>query len=540
MARKRKKKSRSIDLRLAGKVKEADGRDKKLWICQNHGTLNEVTARHLVDNNPELDLSSVQVAHQRGCQERRHKQGLERFEAELLDLTPMKRLDAIVKNEKVWGQYKSALSEHQISWQMVQDRKTLLHERKAQNLKKRESRLVAEKEESFRKALTLAEKSPLDSLNTKVCVNPNAARPFALCINMASLTQGLPKAILPTVEYAIIKVFRGCVRGDYTPSGAPHVTLNASAPVFLRLVEDVDKMNRTLQAIHKLQPGTIDTINTAEAVSLCGLSRATFDAGVKSGLVPVACTETFNKWGRTLVANKFEIRDIIELVDSGAFEAFEIARETRKSVARKKGAQRAIQTRTHRARLRAEMIQEARTRTRDVVRATGTLAAGHHLELFEWAQRASRFAKTKPSQKEVAYQLKHDALLALYEAGALDVTFIDAGYKRLTEKCGYHEEDWYHIEDLLECSHCRFHADHYHSLYAFKLKFRPHTGGLHMPYTAGHRYGLPNLIDLEAADHDLSSAHGRRLDDDEVALFPVDKIAKEIERLISIVAPSLS
>lgn len=448
----------------------------------------------------------------------------------------MKRIDAVLRDEQQWEQHQELLTDSGITWNDVQTRKQTLERRKKESAERALIKREVEKDAMLRAAHDLVQNNPFAALSTTVAIHPNNSRPISLSVNMAALLHNTPTPIINTIQHAIRSLFKGCVRGSYAAqSNVEH--LEATLPVFLRLAEDAKIMERALADILSFTPGAIETINTPEATDLAGVPRAVFDAAVQAHVIPIAATERFHKWGRTLEAKRFEVRDVLQAVKTGALRNFQTIYEGQKTVARKKGAERGQHTRTQRAILRARLSQESRARYRQAARSTGTLTAAYHLELFEWAQHASRLAKTKPSQQKQAYELKDDALLALYEAGALNITFVDAEQHRIVHKCKKHRDDWYCIEELVHCKSCKTVTDHDHSLYAMRLTCAPELGGLHLPYPIGSMYGLPAPKDLEKADHRRDVAYGRTLDEDEVAIFTLANITRAIERLVAILAP---
>jgi len=570
----RRRKTKSIDLNLVQALDQATGREAKLALCRMTRRISEITARHIVAQHSDLDMKSLRRAHADGSKERvqlredrarveakahaeqaRAKAQLRaerarveaqiraerarveaqaQAEREILPLTPTKRLDTILKSAEYWAKYRDELAVIGVSWEAVEKRQALLTEKQTLNEKRQKARRDEARKQELEAAVRWIDENPIGDLGVSFSLKPEDRRPVRIKIDLDVIAANIPQAVIRHATYAIKNVFRGCV-SDW-PGEEGYICLEATAAVFLRLMEDREKLEQSIAAIQELRPGSIELIGTKEAFELSGVPRATFDSAVKAGIIPISDTEAFSKWGKQLVASKFEIRDILELARNGTLRDFHATRELGKASARKQAAERAKTTRSHRAELRIRLMREAQDRRREAVRSTGNFSAAHHLELFEWAQRASRLAKTRPSLKEAAYDLKDDALLALFEADALDVSFVDARQKRLTKKCRYHSKGWHHFDDLYFCSSCRFEDDHYYSLYATRLKEMPNAGGLHIPYPLGHLHGLPDLTKLPAADHDVHDAGGRKLTADEVALFPIDTITKEIERLIGMVA----
>jgi NCAIR mutase (PurE)-related protein len=538
MARTKKK---PINQTLINALEKATSFGEKLAICRvETGNLNNRTLYQILQNNPDLDADTLKKEKEAGRQDRvKHAEQQRVFEenrqlkSELAKLTPTKRLDLILKHEKKWTNHKNILNEFSISQEIIENRKTDLAARKAEKSNK-------EKE----KVEQLISQNAFSEIDAKIFLTEDESRPVSISLNIDDLTSGTPDAVKDRVRYAIAKAFKGTVEKYHIyPHSRPsksHIVLTASLPVFTRISKDSEKIKTDITAIQNFKPGFIEHINTPQAADLSGLSRATFDAAVEAGIIPIASTEDFSKWGRTLTANRFEIRDILDVMQNGELDRFQRAREIKKKVERKKSAKRAQETRTWRTQLQNYIAQDTRHRTRQIVRETKSFASAHHLELFTWAQRASCLAKTKPSQSQAAYDLKSDALLALHAAQALNITFIDAHREILKKKCTHHKQHSHHIENLYYCKECQFEKDHYYSLYFTTLKESADAGGLHMPYILGRAHGMPDNKTLNSADHDRTEVYGPKLNEDEIAIFSLPKIAHEIERLIRFVLPDVT
>jgi hypothetical protein len=275
-------------------------------------------------------------------------------------------------------------------------------------------------------------------------------------------------------------------------------------------------------------------LNRPDAVEISGISAAAFDEAVKRKIIPVAATETFHKWGKTLTAARFEARHVLNFRETESARLFLERRQARIHTNRAAASAKALDTKARRAVMKEEIRREDRARAAAAARRQHSLAAALHVELFTWAQRASRLAKTSPSVKSEAYELKDDALLCLIEAGAATVTFVDARRPWLDSKCKMHSDDFYPMHELLDCSHCRVGFTHHFSLYAIHLTGLKDAGTLHLPYPLGIAAGLPKPGALPEADHGRDEAYGRQLDLDEKAIFSLATIRKEIERLTGV------
>lgn len=319
----------------------------------------------------------------------------------------------------------------------------------------------------------------------------------------------------------------------------------ARGKVFSWILDNRATIRAEVDAILALRPGAIGLLWPDRAATLLGVSKDRLREWATRGVVPVAGQDSFRKWGRENVFNLYEPRDLLEMVETGAVARILKARARRTAARRKAGAIRAKETRERRAALKSEIAGRLREEIAAVVRATGELAMGHRLELWVWARRVSRLAKTRPSQADAAYDLKDLAVSTLFEAEALETTFVPANEVRLRRKCDYHAMDWFPFEELMACNACHFEEDHYRSLYAHKLAGIDGAGTLHTPYQRGLTLGYPPMNKLKNADHSryedgVFIRFGSALDEDEAAIFKLDTCRAEIERLAALIEARLS
>lgn len=449
----------------------------------------------------------------------------ETYRTEIAPLSMAKRLDAILKTEKTWSKRKDILQEDGVTWEMVEERRVKLHAQ-AEASRARKAQAKSERIEAVQ---SMASQMDLSLFKVTAGTRSDPKRPITLTADWSEWLDHRPAPIRRIMARALA----GCFPGFFPSYGKPNV-LEGSAEAFLRLAEAREEIEARIKDILALTPGSVEHLNRPDAVSVAGLTPAAFDDAVKRKVIRVASTETFEKWGRTLTAKRFEARHILDFAETEAARRFIAARETRIANRRKSGSAKAIETRARRLALKEDIRLQDRRQASQAARAQGSLQAALHFELFTWAQRASRLAKTTAAAASEAYELKDEALLCLVEAGAAFVTFVDAREPRLISKCRHHAGDWYPARTLIECPNCRIEESHHYSLYAISLANMPEAGTLHLPYPLGVSAGLPDFTELPAANHGRDVAYGRELDADETAIFNIATIRKEVMRLVGI------
>lgn len=457
-----------------------------------------------------------------------------RFEAKLMDdilpLTPTKRFDAILEDKSYWVQRQDMLSEHGVLWADVIERELRVVERRAS----------AEKRASEKKAIKLAkiidgiQRQPLKELGIKASFDDaDPKRPVVLEFDDSLLT---PNSIVH-VRRLKCRAIRTLCKGFVGVSGPGDTTDFRGSPLcWERLVKDEEQLKSDLAAVHALDPALLETLNRKEAAETCGIPQAAFDDAVEAGEIQVAKVEPFNKWGKTLYAKRFHLQDVVVFRDTRDMEAFLQKRAERLSMRRKMAASKAKVTKAHRKKLAEQLNGVDRREIHNITVRTRDLKSGFYLELFRWAQRASRLAKTKPKQSGPAYDCKDDALICLYQNGALNLSFVSAPRFYIVSKCDLHQDRWFDLLELVHCNNCKIGTSHNYSLYALTLKDQPDAGTLHMPYPTGLVAGFPDLSELPVADHDREVSFGRQLDVDETAIFPLKRIQSEVARLTTVLS----
>ena len=466
---------------------------------------------------------------------------------EILPLTPMKQLDTILKEQDYWSDQKDMLENAGISWNNVLDRESVLKARKTVATQK----VADKKAQQEEKLIALAAVNPLADIG--IASSTIVSNTIVLEIEKEMFSEFRDTPIWPSVVFGLKSLLRGFSWYDPVittghknrvnqwtrpdPSD-DHFMLEGSLAAWKRILDKKDTIAAGLAAIRAIDPDYIGTLNRKDAAEVCGLSQAAFDEAVRKWKIPVASVKTFHKWGKILEAKQFNPRDLVEFRETQAINEFLEIRNQRILDNRKGASAKARITRTQRQSLAKQVSSEDRIEVHNLVLKTKDLRAGLHLELFRWAQRASRFAKAHPGKAKTAYLLKDDALVCLFENQALNLTFVSSSRIHLIEKCKIHEYDWYDLHELHACHECITEISHHYSLYALSLDVCPEAGTLHMPYPTWLQAGFPEKEKLSIADHHRDVCHGRKLSNDESAIFTLKRITSEIERLVVVLDTS--
>lgn len=449
----------------------------------------------------------------------------------ILPLTPTRRLDVIIGEEARWASAQHILEAHGIALSDLEARKTVLAEREKVKAAQKEQKRQQELKKLRAKLRTKTVTSKLAKLSMTLDL-PEPGDTAVLKVDLDPWLDQHPPVIRREAARAIVKLLKGFKGAPYELADCKQLRLTGSAKATIALLDRIPEIKDELSRIADLQSDLLGLLNRTDAITVAQTTKPVFDDAVANGHLRVADTVEFRKWGQTLKADQFDIRDIEAARLAGVFTAIQTRRKKREAERRKKGAEKAVGTRQRRESIRNQIQAQDRSRVRASVAATGDLKAGLALELFTWAQRASRLAKTSPSKKNIAYGLKDQALSCLFDADQLALSFVDGHGARL-QKCKDHRDGWYPYEEIQFCSRCRYVPNHYMSLYAATLRAVPSAGTLHMPYPLGHAQGWPSLKEMPAADHHRDVAYGRSLDEDETAIFPLKRIRTEIARLVA-------
>lgn len=507
------------------------------WDCYVNSSLR----RSFKDEFPRMDLKRIDEKREADRQGGKHlvpsrkapsmlrgmKSKLEAYIAPL-PMGSVKRLDAVIRDLSYWQRHTEALQEFGIDISDVLARRDLVEARK-------QARKDAQLEADMVRVAELLIENPFTDLGVTLTTSDRVPAMTIFRLDASAYLEGMEPILRRQVTWALETIVRKLNLRH--PTACQDQTFTADMPPLpvISLYEKADSVKSNIRAVLTVEPGALRTINLPDAAEFCGMPKAAFRDEVDKDRIPVAEVETFRKWGRELFAYRFDLGTLKELREMGEFDRLLEKRANKVAANRRKGAAAAKVTRERRAAMREQLTLEMRSARAKAAGSGGGFEGANHLELWTWAQRASRQAKTMPSKSEVLYDLKDDAILCLHEVGALEVSFVDGSRERLKSKCAYHSSGWFHFDELECCPDCSFGISHYYSLYSFNLKDFPEVSGLHMPYPTGQAAGLPKLGGLPKADHDRDITFGRRLDVDEKAIFTSEMIEKEIRRLIAIV-----
>ena len=452
--------------------------------------------------------------------------------SKLSGLTPTKQLDAILKEKLYYSKWRGLLEQEGIAWDAVLEREKILLKRQAA-VKKRADDKKKKLHEDLAK---IAKSKPLAGIGVGSSVLRKGGEDVVRLVFDPDLyaDQNLPLIGNLKIQ-AIMSVFPGF---NEVSRSADHFALVGSFHAWNNVLKKKESLKEAIDGIKVLDRKYIRQVNRKDAASIAGMTQSAFDNAVQAGEVPVADTITFRKWGRELQAKQFHPADLVKYREEGLASEFAAKREKLKQDHRKEVAEKAAikaqQTKKRRQKLAEQISVQDALKSKAICIENRDLRSGLYFELFQWAQRASRYAKTKKSYAETAYELKDRALICLFENDALDISFVSSPITMIVEKCDYHSKDWFDVNELRYCPKCLTATSHHYSLYACSLKVSPDTGTLHIPYPVGKASGLPEICELPRADHDRDDCYGRQLDADEVAIFTLKHIKAEIDKLVSI------
>ena len=441
----------------------------------------------------------------------------ERLTADILPLTPKKRLNAIITEQGYWSEYKDMLEKAGIPWSDVTSHNATLKVRKAEAAARAADRALTRKAQQEQDLIASIRKNPLKDIgirssrktgsneyhviievDTRIPENLESTRVEPLMLRaIKSLLTGF--SVLDTPEHPHI---HRAQPGSRNVRQGYSIRFQGKLAAWGRLIKRREIIAKGLDAIRNLDPDHIRTLDSKDAASFCGMTRTVFDDAVIKLPIPVAGTKSFYKWGKTLEIKQFNPRDLLFFRENRK-TSFLDTRKQDIADRRKAAASTAKTTRARRQVLARQISNQDHAAARDLVLKTGDLRAGLYLELFRCAQRGLRIAVSSPSMptKKAAMQLKEDALACLHRNKALDIFYLPR-----ESETGFG--------------------------YILSLKGCPSIGSLPMPCSAGQKANFPGKKNLLIVDRDSLHIDNRKFSKDESAIHTLEYIRSEIERLI--------
>ena len=441
----------------------------------------------------------------------------ERLTDDILPLTPKKRLNAIIKEQGYWSEYKDMLEKAGIPWSDVTSHKVTLKARKAEAASRAADRATARKAQQEQDLIASIRENPLKDIGIRSSPK-TSGREYPVIIEVDT---GIPENLESTrVEPLMLRAIKSLLTGFSILDTQEHPHIHRAQPgsrsarqgysirfhgklaAWGRLIKRREIIAKGLDAIRNLDPDHIRTLDSKDAASFCGMTRTVFDDAVIKLPIPVASAKNFYKWGKTLEIKQFNPRDLLFFRENRK-TAFLDTRKQDIADRCKAAAATAKTTRARRQVLARQISNQDHAVARDLVLKTGDLRAGLYLELFRCAQRGLRLAVSSPSQltKKAAMQLKEDALACLHRNKALDIFYWP----------NEPEPDFGYILSLKAC----------HSI-----------GSLPMPCSAGQKAKFPDRKNIPVVDYNSLHIDNRKFTRDESAIHTLENIRSEIERLV--------
>ena len=448
----------------------------------------------------------------------------ERLTDDILPLTPKKRLNAIIKEQGYWSEYKDMLEKAGIPWSDVTSHKATLKVRKTEAAARAADRATARKAQQEQDLIASIRKNPLKDIGIRSSPK-TSGREHPVIIEVDT---GIPENLESTrVEPLMLRAIKSLLTGFSVLDTPEHPHIHRDQPgsrstrqgyrsarqgysirfhgklaAWGRLIKRREIIAKCLDAIRNLDPDHIRTLDSKDAASFCGMTRTVFDDAVIKLPIPVAGTRSFYKWGKTLEIKQFNPRDLLFFRENRK-TSFLDTRKQDIADRRKAAAATAKSTRARRQVLTRQISNQDYAASRDLVLKTGDLRAGLYLELFRCAQRGLRLAVSSRSRptKKAAMHLKEDALACLHRNKALDIFYLP----------GESETDFGYILSLKGC---------------------PSIGSLPMSCSAGQKAKFPDRKNISVVDYNSLHIDNRKFTRDESAIHTLENIRSEIERLV--------
>lgn len=516
---------------------------------------DEIKADPALQEKLQIDMVRLDsMVEEKQAEERRrllkiHQQILPAKIKKLRRLPQTMRMNSLLLEADFWRDDAESLAQLDLTWKDVMD----WEDEQLRIDAARREKAKAAKARKFDKARSLIETGEMAAIGMQFDIQEDEFKPVKMVFELSEeVRKRYPPLVLAHILHAISCRLSGfshwdegkpkkgyewvtTEKGSYRkPIPEPEHCLyrQAGLPAFFELFERRKELAHAITRIEDLDPEFLHDVGRADAIAISGMTKAAFDDAVNREIIPIAWTGEFQKWGKTLEARRFNIADVLNLVEQDHIKRFLQSRIARSAVRRKNGAAKSIETRERRETMREMFRNVLRADASQYARESGDFLLGLRCELFTWAKWASCIAVSSPSKMKQAYVLTTSAMLCLFEAGACDLVRIYAPMKRIRAKCAIHAEGGYHSADSIGCPDCEWTSGSHTSLCLFYLNGAPELNPVILPYPFALKAKFPGISNIPRRD--FGPIYNYSVSDDERALFTLAEIEQEIRRLINV------
>lgn len=278
---------------------------------------------------------------------------------------------------------------------------------------------------------------------------------------------------------------------------------------------------------------------------------------LKDGRLATVGTESFKKNGITITYHVHALETIKAITPKMIIKWREDDKSST-TIARQKGAQKAVQTRSKNSDIRKSVRGSIEKTARDAALEVRNPTAVPIVKLAILTTICSRWARRKRDQNDSRaekdfYELKGQALRVLSDQPWSEIRYVPSGQPRLNVTlCEKHREQfrddryslgydfWGWLDDnvgtVRKCKHCSYSEDQdYYALYEIRLKVGKADFCWHVPYSLGRSW-LPRKSDithtLPRSNDEEMIIFGRAVDEKEMIVWKPKKLREEIENLL--------